>query len=126
MANINHVDIVDPNIHESKGVASAAADSFYVADGAASGSWKKRLIKFSAALTPSVGASGYSTQSLSFTGVLATDIFIGVQPPGTQAIVCGRVAGVDTINLTFIVADNGDGTFGTPLAGTYTVVCWRP
>lgn len=41
MANIEHVDIADPNIHEPKGIAAAAADKVYVSDGAASGSWQK-------------------------------------------------------------------------------------
>lgn len=36
-----HVDIADPNIHEPKGVAAATANTVYVADGAASGSWAK-------------------------------------------------------------------------------------
>lgn len=34
-----HVDIVDPEIHEPKGVASATSGQVYVADGAGSGAW---------------------------------------------------------------------------------------
>lgn len=41
MANIDHNLIEDPYIHEPKGVAAAAAKQVYVADGAASGTWKK-------------------------------------------------------------------------------------
>lgn len=40
MADIEHVNITDPNIHEPKGVASATAGEVYVADGSGSGSWK--------------------------------------------------------------------------------------
>lgn len=36
-----HKDIVDPNIHEPKGVAAASADTVYVATGAGSGTWQK-------------------------------------------------------------------------------------
>ena len=36
-----HVDITDPEIHEPKGVASAAAGEMYVADGAGGGAWQK-------------------------------------------------------------------------------------
>ena len=36
---IEHVDIVDPNIHEPKGVATANKGEAYVADGAGSGDW---------------------------------------------------------------------------------------
>jgi hypothetical protein len=37
--SIQHASISDPHIHEPKGVASAAADSVYFADGAGSGDW---------------------------------------------------------------------------------------
>lgn len=40
MANVNHSDITDPNIHEPKGVSSADLGEIYVADGAGSGSWQ--------------------------------------------------------------------------------------
>lgn len=38
---IQHSLITDPNIHEPKGVASAAIGNVYVADGAGSGVWQK-------------------------------------------------------------------------------------
>ncbi len=39
MANIEHVNITDPNIHEPKGVGSATDGQVYVADGSGSGAW---------------------------------------------------------------------------------------
>jgi len=39
MANIEHKNIPDPNIHEPKGISSATAGEIYVADGAGSGDW---------------------------------------------------------------------------------------
>ena len=39
MANIEHVNITDPNIHEPKGVAAASVGQVYVADGSGSGDW---------------------------------------------------------------------------------------
>lgn len=39
MADIQHVDILDPNIHEPKGVADASSGQVYVANGAGSGNW---------------------------------------------------------------------------------------
>lgn len=38
---IEHVDIVDPDIHEPKGVAAAAANTVYIANGSGSGAWAK-------------------------------------------------------------------------------------
>ena len=40
MANVQHSAITDPNIHEPKGVSSAAAGKVYVANGSGSGSWE--------------------------------------------------------------------------------------
>jgi hypothetical protein len=37
---VQHSTITDPNIHEPKGVSSAAAGKVYVANGAGSGSWQ--------------------------------------------------------------------------------------
>jgi hypothetical protein len=38
---IEHKDITDPNIHEPKGVITAAAEKVYVSNGAGSGTWAK-------------------------------------------------------------------------------------
>lgn len=40
MADIQHADLTDPELHEPKGAAAAAADLVYVSDGAASGAWQ--------------------------------------------------------------------------------------
>lgn len=39
MANVEHSSIADPNIHEPKGVATAAAGKVYIANGSGSGTW---------------------------------------------------------------------------------------
>lgn len=36
-----HADIIDPNIHEPKGISTAAANTVYICDGSASGEWSK-------------------------------------------------------------------------------------
>lgn len=41
MADIQHVAITDPNIHEPKGASSAGLGSVYVSNGAGTGTWKK-------------------------------------------------------------------------------------
>jgi len=40
LANVQHSALTDPNIHEPKGVASAASGKVYVANGSGSGTWK--------------------------------------------------------------------------------------
>lgn len=39
MATVQHSALTDPNLHEPKGVSTAAAGKVYVANGAGSGSW---------------------------------------------------------------------------------------
>ena len=41
MANLEHSDLTDPNLHEPKGISAALVDTVYVADGADSGDWKQ-------------------------------------------------------------------------------------
>lgn len=75
-----HSVITDPNIHEPKGVASAAAGRVYVADGAGSGSWS------------SVGAATtvFVTSSSDLAGTLdSSKVYIidGSVDMGSQTIV---------------------------------------
>lgn len=39
MANVEHSALTDPNIHEPKGIVSAADKAIYVANGSSSGNW---------------------------------------------------------------------------------------
>lgn len=39
MANVQHSSLTDPNIHEPKGISTATANTVYMANGSASGSW---------------------------------------------------------------------------------------
>lgn len=56
MANIQHKDIPDSQLHEPKGVASAPGDTLYVADGNGSGRWRKLPVAGLQGLTGSEGA----------------------------------------------------------------------
>ena len=44
MANVEHKNLVDPELHEPKGASTAAAGQVYVADGAGSGAWESAAI----------------------------------------------------------------------------------
>jgi hypothetical protein len=41
MATVQHSVLTDPNLHEPKGVSTAATNNIYVANGSGSGTWKK-------------------------------------------------------------------------------------
>lgn len=128
MPNVNHSTIADPNIHEPKGVASAVANSHYVANGSGSGSWKKRLFKVTASLTPAaVSANTTAEQTFTFTGVVAsTDTCIGISKPTAQAglgIVGWRVSADNTIGITF--SNNTGGGITPTAAQTYTAIIYR-
>jgi hypothetical protein len=63
--SIEHKNITDPNIHEPKGVNTAAGNTVYVATGSGSGTWVKLPIQ---ALSGLVG-DGVAGQSLLSTGL---------------------------------------------------------
>lgn len=128
MADVEHVDIADPNIHEPKGVASAVAQAVYVADGAGSGDWKLHVKRYSITISPAlVAANTTAEETFTCTGLaLATDYIIGVSKPTAQAglgIVGWRVSADNTIGITF---SNNTGGGLTPTAGQiYTVFAHR-
>jgi hypothetical protein len=80
MADIQHKNIVDPNIHEPKGVKFAAKDTAYIADGNGSGAWREVLMPGFSVSTESliVTLSG----SMNGPGLVNS----GVYPVGFQAI----------------------------------------
>lgn len=127
MANVAHASLTDPNLHEPKGVAAANSGEFYVADGAGSGSWKKRVFKLTATVTASaVSANTTSEQTFTVAGVLvASDVVIGVSKPTHQAglgIVGWRVTADNTVAITFM---NNTASPITPTSLTYTFVIYR-
>ena len=128
MANVQHSTLPEAELHEPKGVSTAAADSFYVANGAGSGTWKRRLYKYTAALTPAiVAANTTAEQTFTVSGlVVASDTMIGISKPTAQAglgIVGWRVTADNTVGITF---SNNTGAGITPTAGeTYRFVIWR-
>ncbi len=46
MANIEHKNLTDAELHEPKGVSAASSNTVYVADGAGSGSWSQAPYKY--------------------------------------------------------------------------------
>ena len=76
MASVQHKDIIDPNIHEPKGIKFAAEGSAYVANGLGSGSWQEVLTPSSLGVTPS--------SVFTFSSDLgATELSSGVLFPGS-------------------------------------------
>jgi hypothetical protein len=129
MANVSHSALTDPNLHEPKGVATAASGNIYVADGVGSGAWTYPIKKYTAALTPSaVAANTTAEQTFTVGGlVVATDTIIGVCKPTAQAglgIVGWRVSANDTLAITF---SNNTAAPILPTAGQiYTIFAHRP
>lgn len=78
MANIQHKNVTDPNIHESKGAATAAIDTVRVSDGAGSGTWKKVDSK---GLKNLLGDGGIADKRILTDGTdgfkLVTDVAVG-------------------------------------------------
>lgn len=84
MANVQHKDIVDPNVHEPKGIVFAPLGSAYVSNGDGSGSWQEVLTPGGLGITPSavftldkdIGSTEYSSGFV-FPGPWSTSVSWG-------------------------------------------------
>ena len=94
MAKLEHNAIADPNIHEPKGVATAAAGALYEADGAGSGAWT--LPSFPLTGTLSQGVYDYNDLATATTPIALT-------LAATQYELTNDGAGSGT-NLTYALA----------------------
>lgn len=65
MANVQHSSLTDPNLHEPKGISTAAADHFYRSNGSGSGSWTP------VNRVPGTGWAAYSNTTFTGTNALA-------------------------------------------------------
>lgn len=125
---IAHGSLTDSNgIHEPKGASTALAETWYVSNGAGSGSWKKRVAKIAQAQIPtSVSANTTSEQTHTVTGVVyATDTVINVVKPTYQAglgIVGARITADNEIKVTYM---NCTASPITPTNETYTYIVYR-
>lgn len=79
MATVQHKDIIDPNIHEPKGVKFAAEGTAYVANGLGSGTWIEVLTP---AMTSIVPSAVYTFDS----DIGTTEYSSGVLFPGTWVV----------------------------------------
>ena len=53
---VAHNSLTDPELHEPKGISSAASGTVYVSNGSGSGSWKELYKSVSVAFSPSTGS----------------------------------------------------------------------
>lgn len=99
---IEHKDIIDAERHEPKGASTAVANTTYISDGAASGSWRK--IKS----TDLQGLSGDGGEARHIVGTDGANGFVLIPDPAFGSMVI-------TNNATnFPVTAVADTTFSTP------------
>jgi len=101
---IEHVNITDPNIHEPKGVAAAAAGTAYVANGSGSGAWRN------------VSKGEYACMHC--TSTATTGITTAFLPLNT-ASVGGTVTWVENIASSGITTDTASGYMQVAEAGVF-------
>lgn len=102
MANVQHKDITESNLHEPKGVSLATANTVYVSTGAGSGEWKK------------LPAAGLGSGSSVVGSILEADgsggatykerLFRYAVNVGTLAAVAANTTAEQIINVTGLVA----------------------
>ena len=105
MADVEHKNIVDPNVHEPKGISTAPSGTAYLANGSGSGSWQKVL---TASTIPATVGTGYFTATKYLDNV-ASGIFIAF-PTFNQDYIAGN-----------LYATNSGGYFSVTKNGLYSI-----
>lgn len=107
MANVNHKDLPNSELHEPKGASTASSSTVYVSDGAGSGSWSTAPYTY----TLNVRLDDIST---------AGSAYVAVPVQGTIAkiytVIDGAIATADA-SLTFDIN-------GTPITGSGITVAF--
>lgn len=106
MANIEHKDIVDPNIHEPKGISTAPNGYAYLSNGLGGGGWAP-------VITPSTLAN-----------TVATALFIATKY--LDNIASGSLIAFPAFNTDYVAgnlfaANNGGGFFPVSKSGIYQI-----
>jgi hypothetical protein len=118
MANIEHKNITDPNIHEPKDISTATNDQVYAANGGGSGTWKN----IDAAMIDSGGvtqgkvitAQGDGTSSF---GVVVWKDLLGDITPKTSGVGAPTLStfrGGNVRAFAYSAGDDGDVIFHIP------------
>lgn len=93
---VEHEDIVDPYIHEPKGIAAAVAGAIYVADGAGSGDWTN---KNTLAVVPAYGQM-YMNENATATSMATASTNYQISGTYTSGLVYGMTFGSNQITVT--------------------------
>ncbi len=110
MPNVAHSALTGSNLHEPKGVASASANTVYVADGAGSGAWTD--------VNSVVTSTNFATGDIKATFRLTADsgwILFGGSI-GDASSAATRRANADTVNLFTLLWNNVSDTYA-PVSG---------
>lgn len=104
MATTQHKNITDPDIHEAKGVAAAAAGKVYISDGAGSGAW--RYIPHSYCYYTNIGTGTTYTTPASYTLVNPTTTVGSSSPKDFTHNNAGRLTYTGTTTLDVTIEAN--------------------
>ena len=115
MADLEHKNIADPNIHEPKGAAGASAGQIYVADGAGGGVW---TLTSPTAGTVSQGIYDYNDAATTGTPIALTlaDTFYELTNDGAGAFTNKTYALSGLPEVWDVATNQFDWTNGTVLA----------
>lgn len=107
MANVEHKNLVDPEIHEPKGASTATAGQVYVADGAGSGAWESAAISTSASAGEvyiADGAGSGSFQVMSPYGAILYNDLAGagttLTTPTAYTLISAATSATDLVEFT--------------------------
>lgn len=129
MANVQHKDILDPNIHEPKGVKTAANGTAYVANGSGSGQWIEILTPTSLGVTPSsiftmdrdIGSNEYPGSGVLFPGSwVGSSAWGDVRVDKITGFLKVNKTGIYLVSALYSLLDSGVGIGTTTLTPTRT------
>lgn len=109
MADVQHKNLPDADLHEPKGVAAASAGTTYVADGAGSGSWAQSPYFYTVEANlndVSAPSSAYTVAHTAGT-IVAIYTVLGAAITGVDSTVTFYINGVAITGGTITVTQSG-------------------
>ncbi|NOQ73239.1 MAG: hypothetical protein GQ574_14625 [Crocinitomix sp.] len=141
-----HVDLTDPELHEPKGVATAAVDNIYLADGVGSGSWVKHKAHIGGYVVFDDVTPAYSVTTGGTSDVVINPTFIGTHAEDFTALITPNArirydgltdlpafvhfngsikqASGGTIDMQFVLYKNGVAQEGSRVVRSATSGAW--
>lgn len=107
MADIQHENITDPNLHEPKGASTASDGSVYISDGAGSGDWEFTEYALNCVITDVSTPGSYWVVAPRTGTIEKVYTVLHGTIAGANSVVTPKIGGVSVTNGAVTVAYDG-------------------